>query len=43
MDFLWQVESLMNRLEMDRTVEILSNEGYIYETTDDNHFRSVDF
>jgi hypothetical protein len=32
----------MNRADMDNALEYLSNEGHIYSTTDDNHFKSTD-
>lgn len=34
--------SRMSRPEMDNSLEFLSNEGHIYSTTDDNHFKSTD-
>jgi hypothetical protein len=32
----------MNRTDMENAIEHMSNEGHIYSTTDDNHFKSTD-
>lgn len=37
-----QVGGRMSRHDMDNALEHLSNEGHIYSTTDDNHFKSTD-
>ena len=41
-DLYRQVNSKMSRNDMDNALEYLSNEGHIYSTTDDNHFKSTD-
>ena len=32
----------MSKSEMDGAIEFLSNEGHIYSTVDDEHFKSTD-
>ena len=36
------VQGKMSKSEMDSAIDYLSNEGHIYSTVDDEHFKSTD-